>query len=81
MINQLDSLLPRVKAYVDQQHPDVSGEWDIGFHIYGKGGPGAIFLVVECLAPTQQLANSIAAKARVAMIVSFPGIKFKLTRD
>lgn len=66
--------------YVDQQHPDVSGEWDLGFHTYGKGqdnarGPGPIFVIAEVIAPTQQLANSLSAKARVAMIVSLSCFK------
>jgi hypothetical protein len=68
-------LLANVRKYVSQQHPDISGEWDLNFHLYGKGqktadGPGEIFVVAEAVAPTQKLATSIAAKARVGMIVS-----------
>lgn len=74
MISQLDTLLGLVKEYVNQQHPHIKGEWNLDFHTYGKGqetatGPGEVFIVAEALAPTQKLATSIAAKARVAMIV------------
>lgn len=64
-----------IKGYVHQQHPDNSGEWKLDFHVYGKdqydaAGPGELFVVAEALASTQQLANSVASKARVGMIVS-----------
>ncbi|KAF4339293.1 hypothetical protein FBEOM_6829 [Fusarium beomiforme] len=81
LIPQLDKLLARVKVYVDQQHPDVTGQWNLDFHVYGKDqftptGPGQLFIVAEALAPTQQLANSIASKARVGMIHGpYPGQK------
>ncbi|KAF5561477.1 hypothetical protein FNAPI_3632 [Fusarium napiforme] len=73
LIPQIDKLLARVKVYVDQQHPEITGQWNLDFHVYGKGqhtqaGPGQLFIVAEALAPTQQLANSIASKARVGMI-------------
>jgi hypothetical protein len=75
LIGQIDNLLKRIRAYVEHQHPDVPGQWDLGFHVYGKGqsgpnGPGELFIVGETIAPTQQLATSLAAKARIAMIVS-----------
>ena len=71
-----------VKGYVHQQHPDNAGEWKLDFHVYGKdqynnAGPGELFVVAEALASTQQLANSVASKARVGMIVgtySPPGL-------
>lgn len=74
MISQLDTLLSLVKEYVDQQHPHIKGKWDLDFHTYGNGqqtatGPNKVFIVAEAIAPTQQLATSIAAKARVAIIV------------
>lgn len=64
-----------IKGYVHQQHPDNAGEWKLDFHVYGKdqynaAGPGELFVVAEALASTQQLANSVASKARVGMIVS-----------
>lgn len=73
MISQIDKLLNTVKSYVKSQHKDVTGEWDLNFHVYGKDqytakGPGEVFVVAESLAPTQQIANSIASKARVGMI-------------
>lgn len=71
----MHDLLPRIRAYVKEQHPD-SGEWEIDFHQYGKdqstpAGPGEMFIICEVLAETQSLAASLAAKARVAMIVGF----------
>ncbi|KAH7178181.1 hypothetical protein DER46DRAFT_675926 [Fusarium sp. MPI-SDFR-AT-0072] len=81
LVSQIDKLLARVKAYVDQQHPEIAGQWNLDFHVYGKdqythAGPGQLFIVAEALAPTQQLANSIASKARVGMIhAPYPGQK------
>ncbi|KAF4953312.1 hypothetical protein FGADI_6078 [Fusarium gaditjirri] len=81
LISQIDKLLARVKVYVDQQHPEIAGQWNLDFHVYGKdqythAGPGQLFIVGEALAPTQQLANSIASKARVGMIhAPYPGQK------
>ncbi|KAJ3526914.1 hypothetical protein NM208_g10960 [Fusarium decemcellulare] len=81
LINQIDKVLAAVKGYVHQQHPEMAGEWKLDFHVYGKGqhnaaGPGELFVVTEALAPTQQLANSIASKARVGMIhAPYPGQK------
>lgn len=73
MIAQIDKVLGTVKAYAKSQHKDVTGEWDLNFHVYGRDqynakGPGEVFVVAESLAPTQQIANSIASKARVGMI-------------
>ncbi|KAJ4258941.1 hypothetical protein NW762_008029 [Fusarium torreyae] len=81
LISQIDKVLTRVKAYVDQQHPEDTGKWKLDFHVYGKDqytpvGPGQLFIVAESLAPTQQLASSIASKARVGMIhAPYPGQK------
>ncbi|KAF5695258.1 hypothetical protein FDENT_562 [Fusarium denticulatum] len=81
LVSQIDKLLARVKVYVDQQHPEITGQWKLDFHVYGKdqrtkAGPGQLFIVAEALAPTQQLANSIASKARVGMIhAPYPGQK------
>ncbi|KAF5965106.1 hypothetical protein FBULB1_12410 [Fusarium bulbicola] len=81
LVSQIDKLLPRVRVYVDQQHPEITGQWNLDFHVYGKdqytqAGPGQLFIVAEALAPTQQLANSITSKARVGMIhAPYPGQK------
>ncbi|GJD03441.1 caib baif family enzyme [Colletotrichum higginsianum] len=67
--------------YVKQQHPGIPGDWDLDFHVYGKGqstraGPGEVFLVAEAIAPTQQLATGLVSTARVAMIHGpYPGQK------
>ncbi|KAJ4129775.1 hypothetical protein NW768_006744 [Fusarium equiseti] len=77
LISQIDKVLARVKLYVAQQHPEITSHWKLDFHVYGKGQlPGQLFIVAEALAPTQQLANSIASKARVGMIhAPYPGQK------
>ncbi|KAM0229670.1 hypothetical protein ACHAP5_011580 [Fusarium lateritium] len=81
LVSQIDVLLPRVKAYVEQQHPEIKGRYKLEFHVYGKDqstptGPGQLFIVAEALASTQRLANSIASKARVGMIhAPYPGQK------
>ncbi|KAH7198869.1 uncharacterized protein B0J16DRAFT_280795, partial [Fusarium flagelliforme] len=77
LISQIDKVLARVKLYVAQQHPEITSHWKLDFHVYGKGQfPGQLFIVAEALASTQQLANSIASKARVGMIhAPYPGQK------
>ncbi|KAK1964877.1 hypothetical protein LY78DRAFT_738806 [Colletotrichum sublineola] len=81
LVQQLDNFLVSVKAYVKQQHPGISGDWDLGFHVYGKGqstptGPGEVFIVVEAVAPTQQLATGLVSTARIALIHGpYPGQK------
>ncbi|KAH9898810.1 hypothetical protein F4778DRAFT_782914 [Xylariomycetidae sp. FL2044] len=81
LIANIDTLLASVKGYVQAQHKHVAGPWDLNFHVYGKGAPntarpGEITIIAESLAPTQQLANSIASKARVALIHGpYPGQK------
>ncbi|KAI3571796.1 hypothetical protein IWW34DRAFT_894421 [Fusarium oxysporum f. sp. albedinis] len=81
LVSQIDKLLGRVKVYVDQQHPEITGQWNLDFHVYGRdqhtsSGPGQLFIVAEALAPTQLLANSIASKARVGMVhAPYPGQK------
>ncbi|KAF9636558.1 hypothetical protein BFW01_g7454 [Lasiodiplodia theobromae] len=71
LIDQLDTLLERVKAYVAAQHRDHSG-WELDFHVYGKQVPPSseIFLIGEALASSQQLATSLACTARIATTVS-----------
>ncbi|KAK1995999.1 hypothetical protein LX36DRAFT_682698 [Colletotrichum falcatum] len=81
LVQQLDDFLVLVKSYVKQQHPSIPGDWDLGFHVYGKGqntptGPGEVFLVVEAVAPTQQLATGLVSTARIALIHGpYPGQK------
>ncbi|KAI1088377.1 hypothetical protein F5B19DRAFT_471665 [Rostrohypoxylon terebratum] len=83
LIKQLDSLLDIVKGYAADQHSDVSEKWQLDFHIYGKqdenatGTPSSeVFIIGEVLAATQELATSIAATARIAVIHgSYPGQK------
>ncbi|KAK1569467.1 3-methylaspartate ammonia-lyase [Colletotrichum navitas] len=75
LVRQLDDFLVSVKAYVKQQHSGIPGDWDLDFHVYGRGqstptGPGEVFIVVEAVAPTQQLATGLASTARIALIVS-----------
>lgn len=78
LIGKIDNLIPRIKAYVKEQHADAPGDWDLDFHIYGKdqstpAGPGEMFIICEAMAESQSLANSLASKARVAMIVRISG--------
>lgn len=74
LIQQLPSLLSRVKAYVAQQHSQIQDEWSLDFHIYGfdPARPpellGKVFLVGETLAGSQALATSIASSARIACV-------------
>ncbi|KAI9167898.1 hypothetical protein HJFPF1_04039 [Paramyrothecium foliicola] len=81
LIDQIDELLLAVKKYVAQQHAHISSDWDLDFHIHGRGhhtplGPGEIFIIVESIAATQQVATTIASKARVALIHGpYPGQK------
>ncbi|KAK7225246.1 hypothetical protein V2G26_013249 [Clonostachys chloroleuca] len=81
LIKNVDNLFGRIKLYVKEQHPDIKGEWDLEFHVYGRGqstpkGPGELFIIAEAIAENQKLATSIASKARVAMIHGpYPGMK------
>ncbi|KAI0894269.1 hypothetical protein F4806DRAFT_118156 [Annulohypoxylon nitens] len=83
LIKQLDSLLDIVKGYAVDQHSDVSEKWELDFHIYGKQDENAtttpsqeVFIIGEVLATSQELATSIAATARIAVIHgSYPGQK------
>ena len=64
-----------MKAFVKEQHKDLTEEWDLNYHVYGKGtsdssGPGELFIIVETLATTQKTASSIASMTRIAMVVS-----------
>ncbi|KAF2457085.1 hypothetical protein BDY21DRAFT_385940 [Lineolata rhizophorae] len=72
LISQKDSFLSTIRHYVTMQHEGVPGTWELGFHVYGKGReggePGEICLVGEALGSTQELADSVAATAKVATI-------------
>ncbi|OJI99245.1 hypothetical protein ASPVEDRAFT_507508 [Aspergillus versicolor CBS 583.65] len=74
LIQQLPSLLSRVRAYVTEQHSHVGEAWSLYFHIYGFNPSipaehrGEVFLVGEALAENQALATDIASCARVACV-------------
>ena len=75
MTTQIDALLGGVRKYVAAQHAEITENWDLDFHVHGNRqttpeNSSELFIVAESLAPTQQLATSIASKARIAMIVS-----------
>ncbi|KAH8597714.1 hypothetical protein B0O99DRAFT_616612 [Bisporella sp. PMI_857] len=87
LIKHIDTLTQNAKTYALQQHKDVTSPWEVDFHVYGAHGimeslepgdssyqPREVFLVGEALAPTQELANSIASAARIAcMHAPYPG--------
>lgn len=81
LVKQVDWFIKDiVKWYVGKQRQHAEGEWDIEFHIYGQnqvsslpnqnGQPAEVFIVCEALGSTQELANSVAAAARIAIAVS-----------
>lgn len=51
-----------------QQEGLEDAAWDLDFHVYGRDTK-EIFIVGEALAPTQEMAASIASIARIATIV------------
>ena len=57
----------------------LSDNWGLDIYVYGRGhtdergSPGELFVVAEALAPSRELASSIASKARVGLIVSVAG--------
>ncbi|KAI1407539.1 hypothetical protein F5Y13DRAFT_174637 [Hypoxylon sp. FL1857] len=84
LIKQFDSLIDIVKGYAIGQHSNAAGEFQLDFHLYGKQDDEAasttssqeIFLIGEVLASSQELATSVAATARIAVIHgSYPGQK------
>ncbi|KAI1137608.1 hypothetical protein F5Y05DRAFT_404776 [Hypoxylon sp. FL0543] len=84
LIKQFDSLIETVKGYAAEQHSHAAGEFQLDFHLYGKHDDEAastspsqeIFLIGEVLASSQELATSVAATARIAVIHgSYPGQK------
>ncbi|CAI6333337.1 unnamed protein product [Periconia digitata] len=83
LLDQIDLVLDRIKMYVNFQHHETRDTWEIDWHVYGRntiekttGKPGEIFLIGEAIAPTQELANSLVATARVASVhIPYPGMK------
>lgn len=80
LIQQFDSLSSLVKEYVASQHSHATGEYEFDFHLYGKPDENTpitqsseIFLIGEALASSQELATSVAATARIGIIVSLRG--------
>ncbi|RYP68842.1 hypothetical protein DL771_006460 [Monosporascus sp. 5C6A] len=80
LIGQMEKFLATVKGYVKMEHADVAEPWELEWHIIGKGDngnvPQEVGLIGESLAPTQELATSIVAKAKVATIhAPYRGLK------
>ncbi|RYP29246.1 hypothetical protein DL767_006845 [Monosporascus sp. MG133] len=80
LIGQMEKFLATVKGYVKMEHADVTEPWELEWHIIGKGDngniPQEVALIGEALAPTQELATSIVAKAKVATIhAPYRGLK------
>lgn len=80
LIGQMDKFLATVKGYVKMEHADVTEPWELEWHIIGKGEDGnvpkEVALIGEALAPTQDLATSLVAKAKVATIhAPYRGLK------
>ncbi|RDW76936.1 hypothetical protein BP6252_04989 [Coleophoma cylindrospora] len=81
LIRQMDAVLERVQAYVAHVNSNFEGQYEVGFHVYGKDGimgalepgdasymPREIFIVGEVMANTQEIATIIASTARVACV-------------
>ena len=81
LIAQIDKVLEMVKAYVARINSKSVGQFELGFHAYGKNGimgtlepgdpsylPREVFLIGEVLAATQTMATDIASLARVACV-------------
>ncbi|KAI0153059.1 hypothetical protein GGR57DRAFT_154567 [Xylariaceae sp. FL1272] len=76
LIGQLDSVLPRVKAYTKEQHSHEEEEFKFDFHVYPKSRlrhdprslipPPEVFVIGEVIAPTQELANDVASRGKIA---------------
>lgn len=66
----MDKFIATVKGYVKMEYVDVSEPWELEWHIIGKGDNGSVpqdvALIGEALAPTQELATSLVAKAKIA---------------
>lgn len=88
LINQIDDFLERVRKYTQNLFPelDKSDSCRLIYHIYGKNGvmgpletqnstsPHEIAILGEVIAPTQDLAYTIANNARASILhFSYPG--------
>ncbi|KAI1332153.1 hypothetical protein F5Y16DRAFT_215014 [Xylariaceae sp. FL0255] len=85
LIGQIDDFLERVRVYTQKLFPqlDMSEECRLIYHIYGKNGvmeplesvedyiPHEIAVLGEVVAPTQDMAHTIANNAR-ASVLHFP---------
>ncbi|KAF2267780.1 hypothetical protein CC78DRAFT_47406 [Lojkania enalia] len=76
---QVDSVFDRIRAYVAAQHQHIGEKWELILHKFGATdphAPGEVFVVGEALAPTQEIATSLANTARVGCIhAPYPGQK------
>lgn len=72
LLTQLDPFLETVREYVVKEHEEPKDSWDLRWHTYGNkprgGGATEVCIIGEALAPTQELATSIVATAKVATI-------------
>lgn len=81
LTSQVDSFLDRVQGFVERQHADLTEQWKLGVHKFGSSSDaagicGPIFVVGEALGATQEVANSVAAAARIACVHGpYPGQK------
>ncbi|KAK5044433.1 hypothetical protein LTR84_011247 [Exophiala bonariae] len=82
LISYIHPFLAAAKDYARTQNQNISGGWDIGFHVYGFDRtrpeiiPSQIFVVTETLAPTQKAAANLASAVRVHFAHgSYPGQK------
>ncbi|KAI1256795.1 hypothetical protein MGN70_001921 [Eutypa lata] len=80
LIGQMDKFIATVKGYVKMEYVDVSEPWELEWHIIGKGDNGSVpqdvALIGEALAPTQELATSLVAKAKIAPSMPRPCAEF-----
>ncbi len=86
MISQIDNVIAKIKERVADNFQDLK-EYDIHVHCYGKNGVMGLLephpepvhelgLVIEALAPTQEVADTICSFARSTMLhYGYPGRK------
>lgn len=86
LIGQIDGFLEKVVKYVGQAEPALrDGQARVDFNLYGRDGvmgalepdrsdPREIGILGQVTAPTQELANSICTRVRVACLhMPYPG--------